>query len=294
VQPSSPNISTDARSDWRLAFAAACLGGASAGAFVIIDLFGAGVRDAEFLVRIAHLIIFAVVAIVLWNRRHRPTRRLCTIAAVVMWMPFLASLWLSEETAALTGQLGQVWQPFVGHKIIFFVTAAMFPRPAWVGALMLVAFGLHATVLWFHLDLGAPTANMPVDEPWATIGYLGIAWFLFGYRIHHGRTEAELARVRAEARVLEMSADAFLVVRDLANTPLQVLELAIALLRRRHPDEDVILDSASRALVRLRALRDQLPVSRVTSASPDPDALRRLRMAAAGDPADRAARTPEP
>jgi hypothetical protein len=280
MQP-HPNISMDARSDWRLSFASSCIGGVGASTFVLIDLLGgAGVRDAELFVRIVHVLIFVVTAIVLWSRRRRPTRRFCTIAALVMWIPFLPSLWLSEETAALAGRLGHAWQPFVGHKIIFFATAALFPGPPWIGAGMLVAFGLHATALWFHLDLGIRTAEVPIDEPWATIGYLGIAWFLFGYRIYHHRTEAELARVRAEARALELSTDAFLLVRDLANSPLQVLELAIALLRRRHIGDDVILDSATRALTRLRTLRDQLPVSRVTSTSPDPDALRRLRVAA--------------
>ena len=48
--------------------------------------------------------------------------------------------------------------------------------------------------------IGWQAASIPIDEPWATIAYLGIAWFLFGYRIYHGRTEADLARVRAQAR----------------------------------------------------------------------------------------------
>jgi hypothetical protein len=278
----------EARTDWRLAFAAACLGGISAGIFMIIDLFGVGIRATEFRIRLVHLVIFVVSAILLWERRDRPTRTFCTMAAVVMLIPFFPSLWLSEQTSALAGRLGYSWQPFVGHKILFFAIAAIFPGPAWVGAAMLVAFSLHALLLWFHLDLDMAGAHMPFDEPWATVTYLGIAWVLFGYRIYHGRTELELARVRAEARALKLSTDAFIVVHDLANTPLQVLELALGLLRRRHVGDEAIMDSAIHAIARLRMLRDQLPVSQVTSASLDPDALERLRCAAAGGAPDRA------
>jgi hypothetical protein len=286
------DASLQARSDWRLAITAAGLGGVGAGIFLIIDLrVGVGLRDLEFFIRAAHLLIFAVVGVLLWRRRDCPTRRFCTIAAAMMWLPFFPSLWTSEETAAIAGRLGQSWQPFVGHKVLFFGTAAMFPGPVWVAAAMLVALGLHAVLLWLHLDLGAPEALVPADEPWATVTYLAIAWFLLGYRTYHNRTELQLARLRAEASALRMSTDAFLVVRDLANTPLQVLELAIGLLRERHCGEPAILDSASHAIARLRSLRDRLPVATVTSTSPDPEALCRLQSAIAAD-RDRTARRP--
>ncbi|MFO7567444.1 MAG: hypothetical protein R6X02_32675 [Enhygromyxa sp.] len=276
----SLGVSFDARSDWRLAFSAGCLVGIGSAVFLVIDLLAIGVRDAEIILRISHLVLIAAALVLLWQHRRNPTRSFCTTAVVLMWLPFFWWLWLSEQTAALTGK---PWQPFVGHKVLFFSTAAMFPGPAWVGAAMLVALGLHAGALWFHLDLGAPEAQMPIDEPWATLAYWIIAGLLFGYRIHHNRVEHELARVRAEASALRMSTDAFLVIHDLANTPLQVLELALGLLRRRHVGDEDILEAASNAGARLRALRDQLPLARVTSASVDPDALRRLREAAAGE-----------
>lgn len=286
-------VSADARSDWRLTFTAACVGGVATAAFFIVDLFGAGVRPVELLVRLVHLLIFAVVAVLVWKQRHRPRRASCTIAAVVMWIPFFPSLWLSEETGALASRLGEWWQPFVGHKILFFCTAALFPGPPWAGATMLLALGLHALALWLYLDLGDPGARMPVDEPWATIAYLGTAWALYGYRLYHGRIERELARARAEANALKLSTDAFLVVHDLANTPLQVLELALSLLRRRHVGDDVIIDSAMRAIARLRTIRDQLPVTSVTRASLDPEALRRLAAAAGADETSQAQRRGE-
>ncbi|HLT37709.1 MAG TPA: hypothetical protein VK034_15555 [Enhygromyxa sp.] len=262
---------------------------------MVIDLWlGAGVRDGELALRIVHPLIFAAAVIVLWIRRHHPTRRFCTIAAVLTWIPFFPSLWLSEETAALLGRLGYSWQPFVGHKVLFFATAALFPGPAWVGTTTLAAFGLHAMLLWFHLGLDMPGAGVPIDEPWATIAYLGIAGVLFGYRIYHARTQVELAHARAQAKALKLSTDAFVAVHDLANSPLQVLELAIPLIRQRHVGDEAILDSAVHAVERLRTLRDQLPVARVTSTSPDPEALRRLRSLAAGEKITPPSRRPAP
>lgn len=273
----------EAQSDWRMAFASACIAGPAAAIFLLVDLSGAGVRPGESAVRIAHLVIFAVTTILLWRRRRRPTRAFCTIAAVIMWVPFFPSLWLSEETTALVGRDGHAWQPFVGHKLLFFGTAMLFPGPTWVVAAMLGALGLHALVLWVHLDLGAPAAKSPVDEPWAMLTYLAVAGLLLAYRSYHARAERELQRMRAEARALKLATEAFLVVRDLANTPLQTLELALALLRRRHVGDDAIIDSALRAIARLRALGARLPVANVTSASLDPDALERLHSAAASE-----------
>ena len=273
----------DPRSEWQLALATACVAGVGTGVFLLIDLHSVGVRPVELIVRIVHLLIIAGTGACLWMRRRDPTRRLATIAVLVMWTPYFVSLWLSEETAALTGHL---WQPFVGHKVLLIGTAVMFPGAPWFGGAMLTALAVHALLLWFHLDLGASSAQIPLDEPWATMAFLCIAWAIYGLRLYLGRSMWELARVRAEARSLELSTEALLVMHDLMNTPLQVLELAIALLRRRRlgdaprrKEDDPILDAANHALVRLRVLRDQLPVSTATYASLDPEALRRFQTA---------------
>lgn len=280
-------MNSEAQSDWRMAFTTACIAGPATAMFLLVDLFAAGVRPVESAVRVVHLVIFAATTIVLWKRRHSPTRALCTVAAVIMWIPFFPSLWLSEETAVRIGRDGHAWQPFVGHKLLFFGTAILFPGPTWVVAAMLAALGLHALALWVYLDFGAPGANAPVDEPWATLTYLAVAGLLLGYRSYHARVERELQRMRAEARALKLAAEAFLVFRDLANTPLQTLELALGLLRRRHAGDDAIIDSALRANARLRALSARLPVANVTSASLDPEALERLHSAASEEPGRR-------
>lgn len=283
-------IARDPQSEWQLALGMACVAGVGTSVFLLVDLFGAGVRPGELIVRIIHLLILAGVGAWLSTRRHRPTRRLCTIAVVMMWAPYFVSLWLSEVTAASTEH---PWAPFVGHKMLFIGTAVMIPGSPWFGGAMIAALALHALVLWFHLDLSAASANLPLDEPWATFGYLCVAGALYGFRVYHGRIERELARVRAEARTLEVSTEVLFGLHDLMNTPLQVLELAIALLRRRQEVDDPVIDAAIHALARLHVLRDQLPVlpvlpvSTVTHASLDPEVLRRLQAAVASSEAMR-------
>jgi hypothetical protein len=278
------SVAVDPRSEWQLASAMACIAGVGTLVFLLVDLRGVGVRPVELIVRIVHLLIFAGVGVWLWARRRRPTRRLATIAALTMWAPYFVTLWLSEETAALAGH---PWGPFVGHKMLFIGTAVIIPGSPWFGAAMLLALGLHALALWFYLDLGTASADLPLDEPWATVGYLCVAGVLYGVRIHQGRVEHELARVRAEAKSLEVSTEVLIVLHDLMNTPLQVLELAIALLRQRRLGDDPVINAAVHALARLQVLRDQLPVSTATRASLDPEVLRRLQAAVASHDAAR-------
>jgi hypothetical protein len=271
--------SQGARSDRRLTIAAGCVGTLLSAAFITIDLVGPGVRPLELGVRLAHLVLTIGATVFVASRSAATSRDAYAAAFLLMTLPYLVSFTLSERAAAAAAELGRSWAPFSGHRLVLFGIAALAPGASWLGAILLATFVAHGAWLWLTLDMGAAGAQIPVDEPWASLAYAAMAAVLYGHRLHHVRAERALARARAEREAVQATNDALLTIRDLANTPLQVVTVALAVVRRRREGPDPVLDSADRAMARLRDLRELLPVCEPTRASPDPRALDVLRRA---------------
>src|SRR5262249_8383675 len=73
-------------------------------------------------------------------------------------------------------------------------------------------------------------------------------------RLRRQAIERKMAHAQAEAASLERFTRSMLAVRDLTNTPLQTLELNVALMARRLPEERAHLDRMQRALDAFRRL----------------------------------------
>ena len=98
----------------------------------------------------------------------------------------------------------------------------------------------------------ASKARAPA-EPWAILAFGTFAAGIYAYRIYAWRKEQRLADALAEARISERLSRIVLALQDLANTPLQTLELTSALLARGGAAPPLI-DRMQRALARLRDL----------------------------------------
>ena len=85
-----------------------------------------------------------------------------------------------------------------------------------------------------------------------------VVLYVIGRRVSAVERAAE--RARTEARALERLAREQLALRDLANTPLQTLEIVVELLRRQHPEARELSDRMERSLVRLRELSRAISV----------------------------------
>lgn len=260
--------------EWRMTFAIALIVAVSLLLVMAIDVAGVGIRPVELAVRIGHVILAVLVGVWLWARRHRQTHALCLAALLLLFVPLFPSMWLSEQTVAATGRAGQPWEPFFGHKVTAVGLAILGPGPVWFTPAIHVGLFVHAAALWSYLDLGAPAATVPTQEPWLSLAYLVISSVVYWVGVHHRNA---VMRTRTEAATYEATTNAFIAAHDLANTPLQNLELALGLIERRHPDEEQVTARARRALARLKALLELFPVERVRSASVDPDALVRQR-----------------
>jgi hypothetical protein len=275
--PDTNDSMGDARSDWLLSVMGCGLIFVLHASFLIADLLGLGYHPVDTRLRAAIVLMIGGIVVLLLVRRDAASRWLCAGAFALAVLPFFVTFWISESSHALEGRLGHPWEPFLGAKVLSFVIAGVCPvRPRWLGAALLALAGIHQVAFWLVLDLGSPSANVSVNEPATAVIAAVVAWALLGFRLNHNRHERELFAARSEASILRTTNEAFLAVQDMANTPLQNLELAISLMEQDRP-QDPVVQKARRSLDRLRLLGQRLPVTRVTSASVDARSLERVR-----------------
>lgn len=205
--------------------------------------------------RVLHVLwVLGVLGVLLARRRGLTSKGVnaCFAGGV---LPFLPIFGLAEYS--MTGA-GLIWVPMTGHRLVMLAIGVLAPTGLWLGGGLIAAFALEAGVLWFALGLGAHPGVRSPWEPWVTLIYGGVALAMLAYRVRSHAIELKLREVRAEAEALERLARLFIAVRDATNTPLQTLELCIAVLRQRTPENEPTVATMERALARLRALAQRL------------------------------------
>ncbi|HYO59524.1 hypothetical protein [Archangium sp.] len=205
--------------------------------------------------RALHVLWVLVLLGVLLARRRRRTPGLIEACFAGGVLPFLPLFAMAEH--AMTGS-GLIWVPMTGHRLVMLSIGVLAPTGMWFGGGLIAAFALEAVVLWYALGLGGHPGVRSPWEPWVTLIYGGVALSMLAYRVRSHNVELKLREARAEAEALERLARLFLAVRDATNTPLQTLELSIALLRRRSPESEPTAATMERAVQRLRSLAQRL------------------------------------
>ncbi len=225
--------------------------------------------------RLAHafLALGLLIALVLLRKQFRWGHG--DLVLVIVGLPFLPIFWIAELAVAA---LGEPWAPFVGAKLTAVGLAMLTPARLWLGALFVALYVGEALAIWTVEEFARHAALLATGEPWVTVSFGVLALVMLGYRARTRRTEQEFIRTRVQAESLEALARIFLAVRDRANTPLQTLEVGVALLEKRHPDAAPIAARMERALSRLRSLSGTLsrhrPIDWEPGAQPpDLDAL---------------------
>jgi hypothetical protein len=240
---------------WRGAFFGNLVAALTELAYVFIDyqVF----RGALLLpvLRSLHVLWILLILGALLARRHRLTPKLINGGFAGGVLPFLPIFALAESFMVGTGL---IWVPMTGHRLVMLAIGVLAPTGLWLGGGLIAAFALEAVVLWFALGLGSHPGVRSPWEPWVTLIYGGVALAMLAYRVRSHHIELKLREVRAEAEALERLARLFLAVRDATNTPLQTLELSIALLRQRSPESEPTLAAMERAVQRVRSLTQRL------------------------------------
>lgn len=211
------------------------------------------------LLRALHVLWTLLLLGVLLARRQRLRAGLLEACFAGTVLPFLPIFALAEHAMAHSGL---VWVPMHGHQLVMLALGVLAPIGLWLGGGLIAAFALEAVVLWFTLGLGGEHSGVHAPwEPWVTLVYGAVALTMLAYRVRSYAIELRLREARAETEALERLARLFLVVRDATNTPLQTLELGLALLRKRAPEHASTLTAMERAVERLRALSQRLGIA---------------------------------
>jgi hypothetical protein len=146
---------------------------------------------------------------------------------------------------------------FDGFKIVAVAVATVLPfRPALSFALIATCAVLPVAI--YQAMTPELRDALPIEEPWNTILFPLIATGILLHRIRALRVERQMLRAVADREALERVAKVSLAYRDLANSPLQALELTRAMLRHGDADTEKLLDQLERSLQRLREMGEIL------------------------------------
>jgi hypothetical protein len=206
--------------------------------------------------RLAQLIGILVNGAVLWilQARRRPFSPATSNALFLfVLVPTVVMVWMLDDARAAHSAR---WVPYEPNKLSA-LTLAMIAPPGWstgiVGILMFVGTAVVHQVL---LPEGV-RARMAVGEPFGVIAYGVFALVVLAFKQRSLTLRDELERARADKLTVERVARVAMALRDLANTPVQTLELIRQVLLG-DPRLDKQTERMGRALERLRQLNDLL------------------------------------
>ncbi len=208
------------------------------------------------ILRLCTLAWEAALGAVLWRQRAAPRLQLCLVIFGLALAPLVVMSWVATDVR----EAHQVeWEPLLRHKFAMLLIAVLAPPRTWVGALAIAVFAVEACLeYWF----GVPSLHDELEghalyEPWATLATAALAEGLLVALGRHMAREIALVRKVESLSSASRLARMALAVRDLANTPLQILEIRLALLEKNSGDRRSILPM-KRAIKRLAELSERL------------------------------------
>jgi hypothetical protein len=194
---------------------------------------------------VASAVSLVLLALLLAGRRGP---RFAVAAFLINTVGMVSGFWITD---AYFVDHWAAWIPFRPHQLGIFTTALLAPVPLWSGFVSIAVFLGGAEIHWwlFSTEDRARLASGQASVLWV-YALFGVVLLIFRYR----RVAAERARLRAEgeAAALERLARTLLALRDLANTPLQTIEIGVALLSHHEGDLRPMLERIERAVTKLR------------------------------------------
>ncbi len=168
----------------------------------------------------------------------------------------LVALWITAGAyAAAPGR----WIPFQANKLGALAAAVLSPDLV-SGIAVIGGFVGMALVRYFTLPV-AQQQRLPIGEPWVILIYALFALAMLAYRVHSVALSRRMLRVRTESLATQRLARTFLALRDFTNTPLQTIELAAKIVRKRCPETGADrCDRVDRSIDRLYRLNHAFSV----------------------------------
>jgi hypothetical protein len=206
------------------------------------------------LVQALGLLITGTALSILQTRRQPYSRALANALFLIVLLPTVAMIWMVDDAVAAHSNY---WVPFEPSKLSV-LTLAMIAPPGWATGLVGILLFVGSSLLHQLFFPSVLRAHEATSEPFGIIAYGTFSLLLLGFRQRGLAVREELARARAERLALERLARVAIALRDLANTPVQILELVRQELLIVAPELRVHTDRMRRALAQLRRLNEVL------------------------------------
>jgi hypothetical protein len=220
--------------------------------------------------------------VLLLIRRRRATVCLGSTVFLLNVLVILVALWITSGFWAST----HAWTPFQANKLG--ILAVPLVAPDLRAGLVSIAGLAGTAIAKFYVLDPEIQRRLPVGEPWFVLIFAIFGGVLLVYRLRGLAFERDVLRLQAEAAVAAQVARGFLRLRDYANTPIQTIVFATALLRKRNPDLEPILACIDRAATRLmelsRALRSYDAMNSWSPSDQSSDAAALTNQAAHTEP----------
>ena len=195
-----------------------------------------------------------LLLMVLFTRRKTPSVQGASIIYLVNTASVITVLLLTNLQFAVSERN---WEPFQAAKLGCLISAMVAPG-FWVGLASILAYFLSALLQFEVFFPPEIKAQVAATEPWPMLAFALAGVFALVYRFRGAQLEQELARIEAQNFAIKQLAQAFLNIRDLMNTPLQVIELSIDLLRKSNDPNKRIIERIDRSMERLREINSVL------------------------------------
>jgi len=198
--------------------------------------------------------LFAVLLLtVLFIRRKTPSVTWASVIYLLNSASVITVLLLSNLQFA---ELETHWVPFQASKLGCLIAALVAPG-FWVGVVNIMAYTVTA-LLQLEFFFPPEIKAQLMDEIWPILAF-GLGGLLaLAYRFRRAQLEQEVAWIQAENFALRRLARAFLNIQDRMNTPLQVIELSVELLRQSKEPSQPILGRIDSSLQSLREINSVL------------------------------------
>jgi hypothetical protein len=199
-------------------------------------------------------IIAAILLLLLFIRRKTPSVK---FAAIIYLVNSAAVAFALLSTNIEFAVAEKHWVPFQASKLGSLIAALLTPE-FWVGLVSILGYTFSAVIQYEYFFPPEARARIDAAEPWPLLAF-GLAGVLaLIYRFRRIQVEQELAQMQARNFAIRRLANAFLNIRDLMNTPLQVIELSVDALRKSDQPQKPALDRIDRSVQNLREINSVL------------------------------------
>jgi hypothetical protein len=204
-----------------------------------------------FALRVPYFFAGLGCLVVLLHQRDKLGFKALRLTMVALSLAVFPYIWISQAAFANSQN---PWVPFYGFQITALGIAMFrYSTGVRVNVFLLAGITIEAAAFWWSFHLGSDPLLAQSGYVWSVLLTWLCAVTVLIVQYQYEGTRRRLVELEARAATLEMAARMFVSVRDRANSPLQTLEIGLALLKRQEPESAIVdaLLSASKKLVEL-------------------------------------------